>query len=168
MEINYCRQWSRHHKRFHEPLTEAEAREAHSNGKLYTAVLGNRERPYCFLELSAYRSVSVNFLDAFQRIYLDYSFQEMNGRPNELFLSLACIREFFELSDDPIRAPVCFFKTDGQLVIDHTEFNPATRVERIVEREELRTDVSDHWEPYPEFGQYEGLSRIRSIAHLTL
>ncbi len=166
MEINYCTQWSRGRKRFHQPMTEAQARETHQKGKLYTAVLGDPQRPDCFLEFSAYRSVAVEFLDALQRTYLNYSFQELEARPNELFLSMACIRELSEHSDGSIRGPVCFFKPDGQLVIHHTEYNPATRKDRIVAEEELRTDVSGHWEPYPEFGHYEGLSRIRDIPHL--
>lgn len=29
-------------------------------------------------------------------------------------------------------------------------------------------DVSQNWEPFPEFGQYEGLSRIRNLPGLTL
>ena len=36
---------------------------AHAKGKLYTALLGDELRPWCFLEFTAYRSIGVEFLD---------------------------------------------------------------------------------------------------------
>jgi hypothetical protein len=168
MSLSYCRQWFRARKYPAEILSECEARRDHAAGVLYTAVLNSDSRPTAFLEFSAFRSVAVEFLDVHLRTYLDYSFQELEKGSNKLFLSLACIRQFDGDGDDPIRGPVCYYKPDGRLLIEHFEYDPQTRIEQIVAREEAQVDVSQNWEPYPEFGQYEGLSRIRNLPGLTL
>ena len=83
MEIHYCKQWSRYRKRPHEPFTDAQAKRAYDNSKLFTALLGSAAHPYCFLEFSARRSVVVEFLDESLTTYQWYSFQEK--RRNKFF-----------------------------------------------------------------------------------
>jgi hypothetical protein len=139
-------------------ITEAEARKRHKKDKLYTAVLESADRPYCFLEFSAYRSVCVEFLDASLRTYFHYSFQEM--RPHELFISMSRRPEFPNEVDEAIRATVLYFETDGRLLIVHYEANPNGVGSKIVGEEERTVDVSRNWEPYPEFGDYGGLARL--------
>ena len=156
--INYCTQWARYWKCYHEPISEAEARKRHKKGKLYTAVLENEERPYCFLEVSAFRSVCVEFLDGALRTYFHYSFQEK--RPDELFISMSRRPEFPNEVDEPDRATVLFFETDGRLTIMHYKANPDGIGSKIVGQEERTVDVSHNWEPYPEFGDYAGLARL--------
>jgi hypothetical protein len=85
--ISYCTQWSRLGNRPREVISEAEAMLRHTSGELYTAILGDENRPRCFLEFSGARSVCVEFLDAALRTYFHYSFQEK--RPNELFISMS-------------------------------------------------------------------------------
>jgi hypothetical protein len=115
MQISYCRQWFRHNKCPTDMLTEAQARKAHRRGRLYTVLVGDPSRPYCFLEFTAFRSVGVEFLDGALRTYFDYSFQEK--RPNELFMSMSRRLNFPNAIDPPDRATVLFFKTDGSLNI---------------------------------------------------
>ena len=164
MQITYCVQWSRHYSQLHEPLTEAQARKRHADGKLYTAVLGDLEKPQCFLEFSAYRSVCVEFLDDTLRSIRDYSFQEK--RPNEFFVSVATLRKFAEGAKEPHWGDIYYFMVDGGLTIVRYEVTPRATTE--VEREEFLTDVSHNWEPFPEFGHYEGLAEFdRGIPALT-
>jgi hypothetical protein len=158
MQISYCVQWFRHDKCPTEILSEAEAQKAHSQGKLYTALLGDPLRPDCFLEFSAFRSVCVEFLDPALRTYFHYSFQEM--RPNELFISMSRRPEFPNEIDPPNWATVLYFKTDGHLLIVRYEANPDGVGSKIVAEEERIVDVTRNWEPYPEFGDYQGLATL--------
>jgi hypothetical protein len=145
-------------------LTESQARKRHEKSKLYTALVGDPVRPRCFLEFSAFRSVCVEFLDAWLRSVRAYSFQEK--RPNEFFLSSATLRQFAAGAMEPHCGDIYYFKVDGRLVIHRYEITP--RATALLSREETTTDVSHNWEPFPEFGQYEGLATFdRGIPALT-
>lgn len=158
MQISYCTQWSRHRNCPIKMLTEAQAQKAHGQGKLYTVLVGDPVRPDCFLEVSAYRSVCVEFLDSALRTFFHYSFQEM--RPNELFISMSRRPEFPNDVDPPDRASVFFFKTEGRLNIVRYEANANGVGSRIVGEEQRIVDVTRNWEPYPEFGDYQGLATL--------
>ena len=155
---SFCTQWSRGAKRPHQVIGDAEARERHQRGELYTAILYDDRRPYCFLEFSAYRSVCVEFLDLALRTFFHYSFQEM--RPNELFISMSRRPEFPNAVDPPDRATVLFFKIDGQLNIVRYEAHANGVGSRIVGEEQRMVDVTRNWEPYPKFGDYQGLAKL--------
>jgi hypothetical protein len=162
MQVTYCEQWSRHYSHPHKPLTEKQARERHRQGKLYTALLG--DPAHCFLEFSAFRSVCVEFLDEALRSVLLYSFQEK--QPNSLFLSEAIIRRYDAdpqaNSGYPNSADLYDFDVDGRLIIRHSVITP--RATTRVGEEETTTDVTQNWEPFPEFGCYDGLAtRDRGI-----
>ena len=158
MQISYCRQWFRHNKCPTDMLTAAQAQTAHANGKLYTVLVGDPLRPNCFLEFSAFRSVCVEFLDSALRTYFHYSYQEK--RPNDLFISMSRRPEFPNDVDPPDRATVLFFKTDGRLEIVRYKANANGVGSQIVGKEEQIVDVSRNWEPYPEFGDYQGLATL--------
>jgi len=140
MQINYCTQWSRHNNRPADSLTEDEARAAHEKGTLYTVLVGDRMRPDCFLEFTAFRCVGVEFLDAALRTYLDYTFQEK--RPNELFISMSRRPQFPNDTDPPDRATVLFFKTDGQFKIERFKSNPDGIGSKRVGEESRVVDVT--------------------------
>lgn len=164
IDVHYCVQWFRANKCPTELLTEAQARKRHEDGKLYTALIGEATRPWCFLEFTAFRSVCVEFLDSFLRSYRDYSFQEK--RPNEFFLSAATFRKFDDGGDYPTWGDIYYFKISGELTIVRYEVTPRATTE--VGREDALTDVSRNWEPFPDFGHYEGLARFdRGIPALT-
>jgi hypothetical protein len=156
MQINYCTQWSRQNHRPHDSLTEDQARSAHEQGKLYTVLVGNPLRPDCFLEITAFRSICVEFLDNALRTYLTYSFQEK--RPNELFISMSRRPSFPNNTDPPDRATVLFFKTDGQLKIERFQSNPNGIGSQLVGEESRVVDVTHNWERYPRFGDYAGIA----------
>jgi hypothetical protein len=154
MSVTYCEQWSRHYSYPHTPLTQEQARKRHEKGKLYTALVGDPARPCCFLEFSEFRSVCVEFLDGWLRSIRAYSFQEK--RPGDLFLSAATLRQFAAGAANPHWGDIYYFDEDGRMVIHRAEITP--KATTIVSREETTTDVSHNWEPFPEFGQYQGLA----------
>jgi hypothetical protein len=156
--ISYCTQWSRHGKHPYHVISEVEARRRHKSGELYTAVLADGIRPRCFLEFSGAPSVCVEFLDEALRTYFHYSFQEK--RPKELFISMSRRPEFPNDFDEPDRATVLYFETDGRLVIVRYVANADGIGSKIVSEEEQIVDVSRNWEPCPEFGQYQGLATL--------
>jgi hypothetical protein len=156
MQINYCTQWSRHKNRPIDSITEEQARAAHEKGKLYTVLVGDRLGPDCFLEITAFRSICVEFLDAALRTYLTYSFQE--ERPNELFIAMSRRPQFPNDADQPDRATVLFFKTDGQLSIVRFKSNPDGIGSKRVGEESRVVDVTHNWERYPKFGDYAGIA----------
>jgi hypothetical protein len=156
MQISYCRQWFRYKKCPTDIFSEAEAQKAHNEGKLYTVLVGNPLRPRCFLEVSAFRSICVEFLDDALRTYFHYSFQEM--RPDELFISMSRRPEFPNKLDPPDKATVLFFKTDGRVQTVRYVANPDGIGSKIVSEEDQVVDVTRNWEPYPAFGHYEGIA----------
>jgi hypothetical protein len=148
----------------HQEITEAEARARHERVELYTAVLGDPARPYCFLEFSAYRSVCVEFLDGALRSVLEHSFQEK--QPGKLFLSMAVVRRYDGDSLDVSSGDVYYFEVDGRLFIERY-IGTVPYGSRLVGTDESTTDVTHNWEPFPEFGQYDGLAkRDRGISVL--
>jgi hypothetical protein len=157
IDVYYCEQWFRAKNRPDEILTATKARRRHEQGKLYTALMGDLMRPYCFLEFSAYRSVCVEFLDESLRSIRAHSFQEQ--RPDELFLSRVTIRRYEGESRYVNSGDVYYFKVDGRLFIERYIGTPP-RGSKLVNTEETTTDVSRNWEPFPEFGQYDGLATL--------
>jgi hypothetical protein len=158
MPPTYCEQWSRGYKEPRKPLTTEQAKHRHENGKLYTALFGDTSRPKCFLEFSEFRSVAVEFLDPALRTYRDYSFQEK--KPGWLFLSVIRIPGFPNDTAEPNRATVYYVETDGHVAIVRYEAYPTGVGSYIAGREERTLDVTNNWEPFPEFGHYKGLARF--------
>jgi hypothetical protein len=70
------------------------------------------------------------------------------------------IPEFPNELDDPVRATVYHFKTAGDVAIERYESHTEGVGSRIVSREERQVDVTNNWEPFPEFGHYDGLARF--------
>ncbi len=167
MDIFFCEQWSRGYREARKTMSAKQAEQCHEHGKLYTVLLGNINHPSCFLEFSAFRSVAVEFLDQALRTYRCYSFQEK--APNQLFLSMVRAPEFPNDVDDPVRATVFYFKTTGHVAIVRYEGHADGVGSRIASREERQVDVTNNWERFPEFGHYEGLTKMnRGIPLLDL
>lgn len=151
--VSYARSWFRARKRPTEVLTEAQARALHDAGQTYVALLGDPQRPTCFLELWR-GGVGVGFLDERLREALSYQFQER--APGRLFLSMATWREFDGTSDTVRQGSTHVFQEDGGVAMRRETFVPAHSAETA----EGRADVSGHWEDAPRFGAYERLVRV--------
>jgi hypothetical protein len=154
MEITYCKGWSRRRKQLLEIWDEKKACKAHKTGKLYTVLIGDPQKPRCFLEVHLKLGfVGVSFLDEHLRDYLDFSFLEK--LPGKLFLGRVIYREYDADTDNVISAKTMSWEPDGK-----TQFEQADLVQNFVDTGEGSMDVSINWEPIPEFGQYESIARF--------
>ena len=68
--------------------------------------------------------------------------------------------EFPNDVDEPDRATVLYFQTDGHLDIVRYEAHADGIGSRKVGAEKRIVDVTRNWEPYPEFGDYQGLATL--------
>jgi len=149
MLVYYCRGWFRAKKIASETLTEDEARHAYDTRTLYTALVNDKERPSCFVECNK-DYVGVEFLDDNLREHIAYQFQER--KPGRLFLSMAMRRNYVGDSDKVSRGASFIFKEDGSTIIYREDF-----IAGVLERADVRIDVSHNWEAYPDFGDYSAL-----------
>jgi hypothetical protein len=152
MRVFYCKSWFRAKKRPTEIWPDEKARAAHAEKQTYTALIGDAERPYCFLDVSD-RVVGVGFLDALLRESLTYAFQEIT--PGRLFLTMATHREFKDDTDEVAAASMYSFKPDGALQITRESFNP-----RSIETATSTCDVSGNYADVPGFGKFDDLIQV--------
>ena len=151
MDVHYCRSWFRARKRATDMCDEGRARSAHDSRQLYTALLGSATAPSCFVEFNM-DYAGVEFLDHLLREGLTYAFQEK--RPEKLYLSMATERKFDGDTDKVIWGITYYFDEDGHVAIEEEDF-----VADTLTKAETYLDVSANWEPYPEFGEYESITR---------
>ncbi|WEF34266.1 hypothetical protein [Pseudoduganella chitinolytica] len=151
-QIFYCKSWFRAKKKPTEVWSVEQAEAAHENRTQYTALVGNLEHPYCFIEV-ADSAVVVGFLDQFLRESLTYVFKEVES--GRLFLSMATHREFEAETDKVSGGANYVFKTDGVVHIRHESFNPHT-----VETAMSSFDPAPNYASRPAFGEYDDVMRI--------
>lgn len=96
--------------------------------------------------------MAVGFLDDLLREDLSYEFQER--QPATLFLSMATERKFERDTDNVIWGITYYFDEDGHVAVEEEDF-----VADTLTSAETYLDVSANWERYPEFGQYESITR---------
>ncbi len=150
---------------------EEAARWAHENRKLYFVTAFEKfpgpqcwaERPYAFMEINLLDNsggaLIVGFLDELKRVCMTYTFHEVEvGK--RLFLSTILHWEFANPEDEKgSYFERVNFTTDGECFWYKKpggQFSPLPG-EQYEAAE--RMDVSKLWEPFPEFGHYEGLLR---------
>ena len=155
MSIFYCQHWSRHEKQPINILDDQKACSLHNQNKFYTVIINNISTPKCFLEINLNESyIGVNFLDAYQRDYLVYSFQSKNNKI--LFLSRVIFRQYKNDANNIISGEMLLYKTNGcvtRKVVDYLT-NQTDKEYRD------NVDISLHWEAIPEFRNYLSISRI--------
>jgi len=151
MKVYYCDGWFLARKFAPEMWDEAKARAAHSNRQEYTALLGSPTAPECFAVV-VNDFIGVEFLDGLLREYISYRFQERES--GMLFLSMATHRRFEGESDKVIWGITYYFEEDGLVAIEEEDF-----VTNILTSAKTYLDVSANWEPYPQFGEYESITR---------
>jgi hypothetical protein len=141
------------------PIGEATARERHQPGAqgVYAVALGdpvqvvvevNRELHY----------IGVVFPDPLMRSRMEFSFY---GEGDRLFLRHIAEREYAGDSDADRKAKPTVgrdwtFGEDGSLRI--TTYNLVLK-ENLLETAKTPVDISNHWEPSPEFGDWAGITR---------
>jgi len=151
MNYSYAEKWSRSYKEAIKPLTEAKARKRHESGQLYSVLIGNATRPTSFVEIRG-DYVGVEFNDENLEQASSFTFQRQpDGR---LFMSRAVFRQFDETKKS-VFGHSLHFRPDGYVLSVEEDFRTNT-----VTRREKTMDVSLNWEPYPKFGDYEGIARF--------
>jgi hypothetical protein len=175
--LRFCKSWFWQERMTNNPITESEARKRHAEREEYTVAIGGFEKPNAMVEV-VNRMVAVTFFDTLLRREFDYTFQEKE--PNRLFLSMAVRRQYCPATPAMITRMEAGRKNpdqpwgqfladvdhvlDGRAVIfkeNGTTFHSAGRHgdARQVRQPGPSWDVSKHWEPYPEFDDYEYLLR---------
>jgi hypothetical protein len=134
-------------------LSPEEALELHHERKPYTAVIGNIERPTCFIEVNN-DFLGVSFLDRLLREKLTYQFQEIE--PSVLFLTMATYRDFEQESLKIEKGRNYTFSSDGKVRIREEIFAPKYSCKTAT----TIGDIKKNYEKYPSFGDYSSLIKI--------
>jgi len=151
--IFYCKSWSTGYKEPLKPLDERAASQLHSAGESYTALIGSETAPSCFVNVMKNKGwVSVSFLDNHLREYLLYNFRLLENE--KLFLSMAVHRDFNGETDQVTNGTTYVFEESGHTVIREEKFNP-----HFLDKSEMTADVTNNYDRFPEFGQYDSLIR---------
>jgi len=175
IEYSYCDSWFWKKRKPVEVLTASEARKRHGKREQYTVVLGGFEKPSEII-LLAKGLVAVTFPDALIRRALAYHFEE--EETGQCFLAMAIRRQYCPATPAMVTRleagrknpdqPWGQFLAEVDKVIEGTSVtfqvdDSALRIQEhfaepySLEKAPLQCDVSKHWEPYPEFGQYDRL-----------
>ncbi|THA74481.1 hypothetical protein E6R60_20330 [Streptomyces sp. A0642] len=158
MTWTYCEQWNELSEQPMNPLSIDEARSRHAAGELYTALPPFHGKPSPALRVEIRRETgyaAVIFMDAYGRNELDYTFSVID---DSLFLEQMFSYDYGGSEERGGYA-------DAESVESFT-FAPDGVVWRTVESGAEATregrqgvDVACNWEPFPEFGEYESLTR---------
>ncbi|MFL6073716.1 MAG: hypothetical protein ACJ73S_10010 [Mycobacteriales bacterium] len=155
MQVTYCRRWNFLRNRPIDPLTEQQARERDRKGELYTAALGVPTDPAVIVEVER-PSIRVKFLDRFQRVSNSFDFRRYDDK-----MFLHHITNWAYPDDE-------FRRIDQSSVIKSVEYElPDLAHLRIRDkvanevtgRSYREVDLSSHWEPVPEFGDWLSIAR---------
>lgn len=152
--IYFCKSWFTARKLTTEVWTQAQAKDAHDNGRKYTVLVDSIERPFCAIDVMTAKFIGVDFLDERLRPALSYVFQMVS--PGRMFLTRAVHREFDGDGDKVASGTSYGFTEDGKVRIDRETFLPAHNLEVA----HSQTDVSANYEAVPEFGKYEEFMRM--------
>ena len=147
MEFDYCSRWFRAEAVPIEPLAEDIARGKHESRSPYTATFNNPVS--AILDFSG-DLVAVGHLDDYGREYLMYHFEEIEY--GQLFLNMAVHRDFESKGNQLLESTMYHFKPTGEVRIER--LNGLTQ-ETVTQDSAI--DISGNWEPYPCFGDYQGL-----------
>lgn len=136
-------------------MTDKEARERELTGLPFTIVVGELDKPCGFIERSP-KCYGVNFLDMLARVYLIYTFEEIE--PGRLFLKEAIFFQFSGVSDSPAQGTMYWFQHQGRVTIESVDYS-TSKTQRL----EKETELLGNWENKPEFGCYDRLLVVKRL-----
>ncbi|ODA29958.1 hypothetical protein A6X21_06345 [Planctopirus hydrillae] len=152
MKLIYGSRWFRAKHRMTEVWDEEHAMRAHLEKRPYAVLIEDGYVLRCFLEIDR-DYVGVGFLDEHKREFLSYQFQEVEA--GRLFLTMANYRKFEGEGDHTIEGTTYYFRMDGGLTIETEDFSTA-----VVSTKKTQVNVDGNWEGYPEFGNYNSITRV--------
>ncbi len=130
----------------------------HEDGLLYEVTILEDNKPIVFLEINHQNEfIDVNFIDEEGRNYLNYHFIEVEPK-KKLFLREVWYYYFSnaETNNDDSRVHFVF---DPEGNVAYREYDNINEKGSDYEINEF-SDVESLYEPYPEFGNYEGLTKL--------
>jgi hypothetical protein len=139
-------------------LAEKEGRELY-----ITALLSDNQQPYACIRFSN-MFVVVEYIDEYNRVYMTYSFRTEYGQQNlflyelEYFIYPEDIEDFDVDNKDYVSY---YFTQRGELTVTK-EYNVGTteHIQEVFEAKQS-VNVEKNWEPYPEFGKWESIVRMK-------
>ena len=149
--VEYYEKWFWPEGRGIGPLSASEAESRHVGGRPYVAVFVENEVKRVISFIGSW--VSVDVIDRFGRIYLQYNFKK--NRVCGLFLSSARHTEFRGKQNQPSHMVTFSFKENGTLLIEDRDL----KTNEVRERESS-CDMESNKEPYPAFGDYVSIGRL--------
>ena len=155
MRVSYCYRWNELLNEPIDPLSEEEARARHASGELYTALLhGEDGRVRIAIEVCTSTGYfGVQWLNERGLPIMTYVFGEVEGT-SRLFLEKLRVDSYDE-QGKMVFSDINRFWPDGRW-----EGRKIDRSTGEVWTSEGSVDVSHNWEPIPEFGEYESITRV--------
>ena len=159
MRVTYCEQWNDRLRAPAGERSEEEARRLDAAGELYSVVLGDPSSPDAEVQVYWKNSVlTVSFMDKSARRHVKYVFRKMDEK--RLFLTDVTTWTYPEGARfifEATRIEHILFQPDGyshKRVDDKSSDN--------IEISEYRdVPVDANWEPVPEFGDWESVTRYQ-------
>lgn len=154
----------------HEPIdviSKAAAKKRDVAGKPYLAVLGEATRPDALVEVNwSQEYLGIWFLDEKLRRNASYAFRKIDDV--RLFLEQITLYEYPERAEDDLytaeKVTIFAYEEDG---VAHEIISDAKAgTEETISRSNVPLNIN--WEPVPEFGDWESISRWDRVEELNL
>ncbi len=154
-QLTYSNRYDPHFGfKYKEPYPDAEVRKRVKMGKPLAAVIGDPQKPRCFIDIAPNSGFhGVSFVDDQMRVFLVYFFCLQDD--GSLFMEQLIERKFHEGTKDVKFATQMFFKKDGNIHIIQTDL-----VTKTEDSWDTVNDVSVNYEPFPVFGEYDSITRL--------
>ena len=141
------------------------ASHAHNNKLIYFVTITENQKPYCAIEINE-GFFRVNFIDEFLRNYMSFDFvgnianiniKWRQGIPvDKLFLNRVLQVEFDGQSEIIDKTTDFIFHPDGTFHITKIDVKSKMQTDSKANH---KIDISNNWEDYPKFGNYESIIR---------
>jgi hypothetical protein len=129
----------------------------HEQGAHYELTIFNGEELFCYLVLKG-GHIKANFLDGAKRIYLAYFFSPSKTYSDKIFLDEIWYYNFSSESNDNEDYRLHFvFDETGQ--VNYRKYDEQNEKIQDYESNKLFV-INGLYEKYPEFDQYEGITKI--------
>ena len=160
MTLSYGERWSLDRLRFNVPFTPEKAKKEHDKKRLYTALIeGGPEGAVVVVEMcfTHFTHCHVAFLDEQKREVLVYSFTPATG--GRLFLSQTIERFYEGDSRSASYGKITKYEEDGSVRVREGKAGSGHGNRDTVNEFKTTLDPRIHYEPIPEFGRYESITR---------
>lgn len=157
MNVHYCRRWNFSLDQPIDPYTPEQARERDEQGELYTVIIGDAQKPECVIERDG-SLYGPYFFDSNRRRQTCFAFRAIDDK--RLFLKEIWTWEYphdkARRLNESSRIDHLVYDQNG--IVKHTITDKIKN--EVVTRQIADVKLDINWEPVPEFGDWESLSRF--------